>query len=330
MVCDNISNLIHDDVFLRVDGIIEGSELFVKLENFNLAGSIKLKAAVAMLDSLEEEGKLSDGGEIIESSSGNLGVAMAMVAAERGYKFTCVTDPNISPQNLSLMKAYGANIIMVKEFNGGGFVKERLRIVHDLLDNNPKLVWPDQYSNVENLKIHYQLTGPSILKNIPNVDYLFLGIGSSGTYMGCSKYLKENKPDVKVIAVDPDGSILFGDKAKPRYVPGIGGSVCPALFDSEYADDAVIVHERDTVKMCRNMAKNKGWLVGGSTGTVLSALTQYQHKIPKGSTVVALAADFGVNYLDTIYNEEWVTQIQQKISSNLDAKVHRVEESAVV
>ncbi|MCT6700352.1 2,3-diaminopropionate biosynthesis protein SbnA [Rheinheimera sp. 4Y26] len=312
MIFDTLAEVNCDEIFLQLHDFLPRSQCYVKLENLNLAGSVKLKAAVAMIDALEAEGRLMPGGEIVESSSGNLGVALAMVCAERGYKFTCVTDPNASPKNIAHMRAYGADIIVVEQFSSGGFVKERLKIVSALLAHNPAMIWTDQYSNKHNAQIHFQTTASSIHKNIPDIDYLFLGLGSSGTFMGCAQYFAQHKPDVKIIAVDPDGSILFGPQAKPRYVPGIGGSVRPALLDPDMAFDSVTVTEADTLAMCRQQAKQRGWLIGGSTGTVLAGIQQYQAKIAAGSKVVMLAADYGGNYLETIYNDDWAGMVTAK------------------
>lgn len=308
MIHDDLTSLIIDEAFIKLPNFVSHFELIVKLENLNLAGSVKLKAAKAMIEGFENQGRLKPGYEVIESSSGNLGVALAMVCAAKGYPFTCVTDPNVSPQNLNLMRSLGAKVIMVEHAECGGFVAQRLAVIKELLAKNPKLVWTDQYSNTDNINIHYQTTAPAILNNIPDIDYLFLGVGSSGTIMGCCQYFKQVKPDVKIIAVDPKGSVLFGDKAQRRFIPGIGGSVVPKLLDKTLVDDYVTVSEKDTLKMCQSIVKDRGWLIGGSTATNLAAIKQYQDNIEPFSKVVTIAADIGGNYLETLYNPQWVDQ----------------------
>ncbi len=324
MLYDSLPDISSNNIFLNIQNFIGGIRLFAKIESLNFAGSIKLKAALAMVTQFEASGMLKPGYQVIESSSGNLGVALAMICAERGYSFTCVTDPNTSPQNISLMNAYGAKVIVVDHAENGGFVKERLRVINKLLEENQDMVWTDQYSNQANSQAHYQTTAPAILQHVPDIDYLFLGVGSSGTFMGCCRYFKEHKPSVKIIAVEPDGSVLFGNESKRRFVPGIGGSVHPAIFDASQADDYVIVKEKDTLQMCQNMVRKRGWLVGGSTGTSLAAVKQYAHYIPEGSTVVTLAPDFGINYLDTIYNPSWIDEV---LSHN-DARSIDIEKPA--
>lgn len=315
MLYNSLTDISSDDVFLNINNFISDSQLFVKIENLNFAGSVKLKAALAMITQFEASGMLKPGLQVIESSSGNLGVALAMICAERGYSFTCVTDPNTSPQNISLMNAYGAKVVVVNHVENSNFVKERLRVINKLLAENEDMVWTDQYSNKANSQAHYQTTAPAILQHVPDIDYLFLGVGSSGTFMGCCRYFKEHKPSVKIIAVEPEGSVLFGTESKRRFVPGIGGSVHPAIFDASQADDFVIVKEKDTLQMCQNMVKKRGWLIGGSTGTSLAAVKQYSPYIPEGSTVVTLAPDFGINYLDTIYNPSWVDEVHSHIDA---------------
>jgi cysteine synthase A len=309
MIYDQVSCLNIDDVFVRLAQHVANVDVFVKVESLNFANSVKLKAAVAMIGALEAAGKLYRGAQVVESSSGNLGVALAMVCAERGYRFTCVTDPNVSPHNLLVMRAYGAKVIMVEHMSGGGFVQERLRVIRQLLDEHPDMVWTDQYSNPENPRIHHALTAPAILRNVPDVTHVFLGVGSSGTFIGCAEYFAEHKPDVRLVAVDPQGSVLFGQQAQRRYVPGIGGSVLPPIFKRQLAHDFVIVPESDTLLMCEAMARERGWLIGGSTGTSLAAIRQYAPKLPAGSRVVTIAPDFGNNYMDTVYRPSWVEDV---------------------
>ncbi len=309
VIYDQVSSLNMDDVFLRLENFAGDVDVLVKVESLNFANSIKLKAGVAMIGALEASGKLKRGDQVVESSSGNLGVALAMICAERGYRFTCVTDPNVSPHNLAVMRAFGAHVIMVAHMTGGGFVQERLRVIHQLLEKHRDMVWTDQYSNVENPRIHCASTAPAILRNVPDVSHVFLGVGSSGTLVGCCEYFAAHKPDVKIIAVDPEGSVLFGGQPQRRYVPGIGGSVLPAIFKRELAHDFVTVAEADTLRMCDAMARQHGWLIGGSTGTVLAGIRQYAAKLPAGSRVVTLAADFGNNYMDTVYRAQWVEQV---------------------
>ena len=308
MVFDKTSEIIKNEEFLKLDNFLSDRCVVLKLENMNLSGSVKHKPALEMIKELEQKNLIKKGQTVVESSSGNMGVALAMICAERGYQFTCVTDPNISPSNINLMRAFGAEVISVTTKIDGGYVKERLRKIDEILTQNPDAVWVDQYSNSANWRSHYKHTAAAIHKNISDIDFLFVGVGSSGTMMGCQKYFEEHLPHVKIIAVEPEGSSLFGKEIKNRNIPGIGGNVLPKIFCPEVADDVVVVKERETVEMCHRMAKRFGFLAGGSTGTLLSGIEQYQHSIPAGSTVVAIAADSGSNYLNTIYDQEWVAK----------------------
>lgn len=309
MLYKSLSSIYLDDIFLQLDNFAEGIEVIAKLESFNPANSIKLKAATAMLDVLELERKLLPGGKIIESSSGNLGVALAMLCAERKYKFICISDYNASPQNVALMKAYGAEVHIATPSEGMTFVQARLKIISQLQAQEPDLIWTDQYSNINNPRIHYETTAPEILRQVPDLDYLFIGVGSCGTFMGCSQYFREYSPNTKIIAVDPVGSILFGNEIQKRYLPGIGGAIKPKILDSSLADDFVTVSETDALKMCHEISKERGWLIGGSTGSALQGIKLYQHKIPTGSKVMLIAPDSGVNYISSIYNDEWLDRV---------------------
>lgn len=320
MIFDNVSDINFDTLYIRLNGFIKDVEVLAKVEGLNFAGSIKLKVAKAMCDSLEERGVLHAKSEIIESSSGNLGVALAMVCAERGYPFTCVTDPNVTLQNLRLMEAYGAKIISVKQGEDGGFVANRLKVINKMLEENDNLVWTDQYSNPANIQAHKDTTAKSILATVPDVDYVFVGVGSSGTLMGCCEYFKEKKAPAKVIAIDPDGSVLFSGKSKRRFIPGIGGSVKPKIFNPIDVHDFVTVDERDTADMCKHVVKHRGWLIGGSTGSILQGLKQYAEHIPKGSKVVVLAPDLGSNYLSSVYDNDWVKAMRS------DKEIDEVQE----
>ncbi|RZM76724.1 2,3-diaminopropionate biosynthesis protein SbnA [Pseudoalteromonas rubra] len=321
MVFNNVSEVNFDSLYLNLEGFLTGVNVIAKVEGMNFAGSIKFKVAKAMLDSLEQSGDINSKTEIVESSSGNLGVALAMICAQRGYPFTCVTDPNVTRHNLNIMQAYGAKVVMVEQGADGGFVKNRLKVINQMLAENENLIWTDQYSNSANVQAHKETTATAILNDFPDADYVFMGVGSSGTLMGCCEYFKEKGSKAKIIAVDPDGSVLFSGKSKRRFIPGIGGSVMPKILNTSLVHDYVTVKEVDTVKMCREIVKSKGWLVGGSTGSVLQGLRQYAAHIPHGSTVIVIAPDIGSNYLATIYDDQWVRGMKAIVRETTEASV---------
>jgi len=295
------------DIFIAITGIVPNLTVQMKVEGFNMAGSIKLKPAIQMIEDFEYRGLLGPGKRVIESSSGNLGVALSLVCLVKGYEFTCISDPNISSQNHRLIEAYGGRVIVVTQRDAnGGYLSTRISLIEDMLAADRDLLWVNQYANPANKAAHIRWTAPEILRAFPNVDYLFIGAGTTGTLMGCAEYVRRAAPWVKILAVDSEGSVTFGFPPGKRYIPGLGTSRVPELADSSAVDGVIMVPEAETVDMCRWLVRDQGWLVGGSTGTVLAGIRRYAAHIRPGNTVVAISPDFGERYLDLIYKDEWV------------------------
>lgn len=308
MIFDCITDIVLGDHYVILDGIAPHIKVHVKLEGLSVTGSIKVKPALYMLRQLEAAGRLSRGMRVVESSSGNLGLALGMVCAARGYQFTCISDPNISPQTARMIQAYGAELILVTNRDAnGGFLGSRVALIESMLKQDPNLVWINQYANVNNLEAHYLATGPEILRHIPKPDFVFIGAGTTGTLGGVSKFLRAYSPSTHVIAVDAMGSVTFGKPSANRLIPGLGTSRPPAISKFARYDHLIMVKESDTLGMCHLLAK-QGLLLGGSSGTVLSGVRQYADCIPAGSSVVAISPDMGDRYLETIYNPEWVAK----------------------
>lgn len=306
MIATSPMELLLTDYFLKIN-ITNDVCANVKLEGLSATGSIKIKPAISMISHLEEKGTLKPGMDIIESSSGNLGIALAMICATKGYNFTCVSDPNISPQTARIIKAYGARLIIVKDKDlNGGYLSTRIALIRSLIQSEPNLTWINQYENIANINAHYSMTGPEILREFPDLDYIFIGAGTTGTLGGVSIYLKEHSPKTKIIAVDSVGSVTFNTPSGKRFIPGLGSSCSPPLSQHSVYDELILIPETETIKMCNLLAK-KGILLGGSSGTVLSAVHKFADNIPKGATVVAISPDMGDRYVDTIYNQEWVS-----------------------
>ena len=287
-----------------------GHRLFLKCEGFNFAGSVKLKAATAMVAAAERDGVLRPGSILVESSSGNLGVALSMIAASRGYGFVCVTDSRCNLQTRLLMEAMGAQVHLVTEPDPiGGLLAARMNHVRALCAADPRHVWLNQYTNDDAWRAHYRTTGPAIARMFPDLDVLFVGAGTTGTLMGCARYFRRWHPSVRIVAVDPVGSVSFGTPAAPRNIPGLGMAVRPPLLDTSLVDEVVHVDERDTVRTCHALAR-RGFLFGGSTGTVVSGATRWlDANDAHGRTAVALAPDMGERYLDTLYHTNWVRDL---------------------
>ncbi|MGK5552275.1 2,3-diaminopropionate biosynthesis protein SbnA [Actinomadura kijaniata] len=297
-----------EDLYVDLRPVL-GPPLFLKCEGFNFAGSVKLKAAAAMVAAAERDGRLAPGATIIESSSGNLGVALSIIAANRGYRFVCVTDPRCNPASVRVMRALGAEVRVITRPDGnGGFLESRIRYVRGLVESGG-YVWLNQYANPANWLAHYEGTAPAIDKAFPDLDVLFVGAGTTGTLMGCARYFREHGRPVTVVAVDAVGSVTFGGIPERRMVPGLGTSARPELVDESFIDDVVHVPEGDTIRTVHALAA-KGFLFGGSTGTVVAGAARWlaEHRPGARPVAVALAPDLGERYLDSIYEENWLRE----------------------
>ena len=295
-----------------------GLPLYLKCEGFNFAGSIKLKAAEAMVSAAVRSGALGPDSIMVESSSGNLGVALSVLAASKGYQFVCVTDSRCNLATKQLMEALGAQVHTITEPDpDGGFLAARLAHVRELCDGDDRYVWLNQYANPDNWGAHYRTTAPAIDRAFPTLDVLFVGAGTTGTLMGCARYFKRFRPDVRIVAIDAVGSVTFGAPAAPRMIPGLGTGVRPQLLDESYVDDVVLVEEVDTVRTCHRLA-SRGFLFGGSTGTVISGAAQWMAANDLGpeATAVTISPDLGERYLDSLYQPTWVEQIYRTTPLN--------------
>ncbi|MFE3329777.1 2,3-diaminopropionate biosynthesis protein SbnA [Streptomyces sp. NPDC059176] len=284
--------------------------LFLKCEGFNFAGSIKLKAAVEMVETAERDGVLTPESIMVESSSGNLGVALAMIAASKGYRFLCVTDSRCNLSTRLMMEALGSQVHVIAGHEANGsFLGARIEYVRALCASDRRYVWLSQYTNPSNWKAHYRRTAPEIARQFPQLDVLFVGAGTTGTLMGCARWFREWHRPVRIVALDSVGSVSFGGPPGRRMIPGLGMSIRPPLLDESYVDEVVRVEEVDTIRACHQLAR-RGFLFGGSTGTVVSGAMSWlaQHDT-RDITAVAIAPDFGERYLDTIYQVNWLQDI---------------------
>ncbi|MFG3107079.1 2,3-diaminopropionate biosynthesis protein SbnA [Streptomyces tendae] len=301
------SEVASEHHFLSLPGLIDGVDVWLKLEGVNLAGSIKLKAAKRMVENAERSGQLRPGGRIVESSSGSLGVALSMIAAARNYAFTCVVDPNFSDTSLAAVRAFGAQILQVRRADAnGGYLQARLALVRQCLERDPELVWLNQYSNQANPAAHEEGTAKSILQHFPQLDYLFVGVGTAGTLMGCAARFRDQSPGTRIVAVDAVGSVTFGGPARPRHIPGLGASTPPPLFAHDHAHRHLRIREIDAIRCCRMLARRYGYLAGGSTGSIVAGVRSLRAEFEPGSVLVALSPDTGDRYYNTVYDDDWV------------------------
>lgn len=308
MIIESPLELIFRDLFYRVPGFASGHDLFLKLEGFNVSGSIKVKTAIALVEDLEQRGLATPHETVmIESSSGNLGLALSLVCAIKGYEFICVTDPTANRAAIKSIELYGGKVIVVEQRDTvGGFLGSRLDKIDELLQSNPNAVWLNQYSNVANKNVHAEETAAEIAREFKRVDWIFVGTGTTGTFGGVSERLREEFPDIKVVAVEPVGSVTFGGEPGKRNIPGIGTSVRPSLAKLARPDRIIAVDEERTVNTCLSFVRDHHLLVGGSTGSVLAAVKSVASEFKPGETIVAISPDLGEKYLDTIYDPRWV------------------------
>ncbi|WP_024511572.1 2,3-diaminopropionate biosynthesis protein SbnA [Bradyrhizobium sp. ARR65] len=300
---------LSEGVFVELDEFVGPAKAFLKLESFNVAGSIKLKPAIHMLDELQTAGRLHRGARLIESSSGNLGVALAMVCRARKFDFTCVSDPNLTSHAAAMMRTLGAKVVVVTDRDAnGGFLQTRIDYIQRELAADPSLIWLNQYANPSNLRAHARSTALEILRDFPRVDYLFVGTGTCGTAMGCSEVFRERSPSTRIVAIDVEGSVTFGGRPGPRKIPGLGTSRRPEIADPRKVDEVLIISERETIAMCRELVGRYGILLGGSSGTVLTGLRKRLVRPAAGEIAIAIAPDSGERYLDSIYDDEWVVR----------------------
>ena len=319
-----------DELFVDLRPIFD-QPLFLKCEGFNFAGSIKLKAAAEMVEAACRAGVLTRDSVLVESSSGNLGVALSMIAASRGFRFVCVTDSRCNLSTRLLMEALGSEVHIITEPHPyTGFLGARLDYVRALCASDGRYVWLNQYTNPGNWQAHYRTTAPAIARQFPQLDVLFVGAGTTGTLMGCARWFQDWQRRVHIVAVDSVGSVTFGGAPGRRMFPGLGASVRPPMLDESLIDEVVRVDEADTIRACHRMAR-RGFLFGGSTGTVVSgAMDWLSRHDASGLTAVAIAPDLGERYLDTIYQTNWIEAIYGRdvLGREFDVPVQAVHQTA--
>lgn len=296
-------------------------EVYAKLDLLQLAGSTKERTASGLIEELIKSGELHPGGMVVESTSGNLGIALARQCVVRGMRFTAVVDENANPVALDLMSAYGANVSLVQTPEDGNKLAARRRRVSELLAEYPGSVTTNQYGSLANPRAHFETTMPEIIAGTGgNLDYLFVATSTTGTLLGCQQYIRAHGLDTKIVAVDSVGSVLFGGKAGTRRLPGLGAGVLPELASSADPDLVFQVEEIDMVRGCRRLARSEGILAGASTGAIVAAMGSLVPELDAGSRVAFMVHDTGVPYLQTVYNDRWVGEVlNEDMASNPDA-----------
>lgn len=284
-------------------------EIFAKLDLLQLSGSTKERTAGSLIDAFMKSGELKPGGMVIESTSGNLGIALSRQCVVRGIRFVAVVDENANKSAMDIMRAYGATVDLVVNQPDGNKLAARRQRVQQLLAENPGAVTTNQYGSPNNPRAHYSSTMPEILDALDgNLDMLFVATSTTGTILGCQNYIREHDLDTKLIAVDALGSVLFGGESGNRRLPGLGAGIVPELALQAEPDHVFRISEIEMVRGCRALARREGILAGASTGAIVAAMGQMLPKIPDGSRIAFLVHDSGVPYLHSVYNDQWVSE----------------------
>ncbi|WP_318582152.1 2,3-diaminopropionate biosynthesis protein SbnA [Bacillus paranthracis] len=322
MIYDDVLSLIGDTPIVKINKLVQpkSAELYVKLEGFNTGGSSKDRVAKRLIEHAENSGQLKSGGTIVESSSGNLAIGLSLVAQMKGYKMICVVDPKISKVNLNLIKSYGAHIHMVdKSDEHGNFLKTRLATAQYLANYIEGAYWPNQYNNPENPEAYIQTLVQEIYNDFKdNLDWIVCPVGTAGLITGVAKGIKKLNPDVKIMAVDAVGSVIFGGQPGARKLLGIGNAIVPGNVDRSLYDDLSYVNDADAFFITRELALKEGILVGGSSGAAVCAALRLIEVLPKSNKVLVVLPDRGDRYYNTIFSDEWLDENKIELPQSIN------------
>ncbi len=316
---DNILQTIGKTPLVKLHRITKDVKglILAKVEYFNPGGSVKDRIGVSIVEDAEREGRLKPGGTIVESTSGNTGMGLALVAAVKGYKTVFTLPDKMSMEKIRLLRAFGAEVIVTPTAVPHEAPESYTEVAKRVVRETPNSILANQYYNPRNPEAHYLTTGPEIWEQTGGqIDYFVCGIGTGGTISGVGKFLKEQNPNVKVIGVDPKGSVLreyfYTKKITPILktykVEGIGQDYVPGTLHFEYIDEVVEADDRESFLMARRLTREEGLMVGGSAGTAVAGMMKIAERFTENDVVVVLLPDSGERYLSKIYNDDWMQE----------------------
>ncbi|MGZ4154050.1 MAG: cystathionine beta-synthase [Actinomycetota bacterium] len=310
-VLDSFLDAVGHTPLVRLRSVTRGVKptVLAKLEMLNPGGSVKDRIGLPMIEAAERAGKLRPGGTIVEPTSGNTGHGLAIAAAIKGYRCIFVMPDKMSQEKISLLRAYGAEVIITPTAVAPESPESYYRVADRLTEEIPGAFQPNQYFNQANPQAHYDTTGPEIWEQTEGrIDVFVCGVGTGGTITGTARYLKERKPDLLVVGADPEGSLYSGNEVHPYLTEGIGEDFWPATFDPSVVDRWVRVPDRDSFRVARAITRQEGILVGESCGTAVFAALEVARELDEDKVVVVILPDTGRNYLSKLYSDTWLLQ----------------------
>jgi cystathionine beta-synthase len=309
---NSLLDLIGDTPLVKLDRTTDGAKglVLAKVEYLNPGGSVKDRIATRMIEAAEASGELKPGGTIVEPTSGNTGVGLAMVAQQRGYKCVFVCPDKVSEDKQNVLRAYGAEVVVCPTAVAPEHPDSYYNVSDRLVRETDGAWKPNQYANVNNPRSHYETTGPEIWAQTDGkITHFVAGVGTGGTISGIGKYLKEQNPDIQVIGADPSGSVYSGGTGRPYLVEGVGEDFWPTTYDRDIADRIIEVSDADSFQFTRRLAREEAMLVGGSSGMAAFAAVQLAQELDDDDAViVVLLPDSGRGYLGKVFNDEWLAQ----------------------